>query len=87
MPLIIRGKSSIAINYAQKHLEKQPEVPLFWIQSSSAAFFHQSYSRVANNLKLAGRDDYEANVLKLVYEHLSNEKNGPWFMVLDDVDH
>jgi hypothetical protein len=84
--LIIPSKSAIATKYAQRHLKKKPEASIFWIQSSSAASFNQSYSEVANTLKLAGRDDYKANVLKLVYEHLSNEQNGPWFMVLDGVD-
>jgi hypothetical protein len=86
VPLIVTRKSAIATKYAQKHLEKQPNALLLWIQGSSAACFKQSYSQVANSLKLAGRDDYRANVLKLVYEHLSNEQNGPWLMVLDDVD-
>jgi hypothetical protein len=86
VPLIIPRKSAIATTYAQKHLENQPKTPLFWIQGSSAACFNQSYSQVANTLKLAGRDHYRANVLKLVYEHLSNEQNGPWFMIIDDVD-
>ena len=87
---MISRKSALAMKYAQKHVKKHPEkhpkTSLFWVQCSSAAYFSHSYSQIANTLELTGRKDDKPNMLKLVYEHLSNEHNGPWFMVLDDVD-
>ncbi|KFZ24249.1 hypothetical protein V502_01272 [Pseudogymnoascus sp. VKM F-4520 (FW-2644)] len=41
---------------------------------------------MAERLKLPGRDDPKANVLRLVYNWLSDEANGQWHMILDNVD-
>jgi tetratricopeptide (TPR) repeat protein len=41
---------------------------------------------MSERLKLPGRDDPKANILRLVYSWLSDEGNGPWLMVLDNVD-
>lgn len=41
---------------------------------------------MADKLELPGRDDPKANVLYLVYDWLSNEANGQWLIILDNVD-
>ncbi|KAI0116315.1 hypothetical protein GGR51DRAFT_574646 [Nemania sp. FL0031] len=80
------GKSAIATRYAHKHLEKYPQSSVFWVQSSTAARFNQSYRELAEGLKLKGRDEPKVDILKLVYNYLSDEQNGPWLMILDGAD-
>ncbi|KAI1147078.1 hypothetical protein F4825DRAFT_465998 [Nemania diffusa] len=80
------GKSAIATKYAQNHLEKNPEASVFWVQSSTAATFGQSYQEIAETLKIKGRDESKVDLLKLVYDYLSDEQNGPWLMILDGAD-
>jgi hypothetical protein len=41
---------------------------------------------MAERLELPGRSDPKANVLHLVYNWLSDEANGQWHMILDNVD-
>jgi tetratricopeptide (TPR) repeat protein len=41
---------------------------------------------MADRLELPGRDDPKVNVLRLVYNWLSNEANGQWLIILDNVD-
>jgi tetratricopeptide (TPR) repeat protein len=41
---------------------------------------------MAERLELPGRDAPKANVLRLVYNWLSDEANGQWHMILDNVD-
>lgn len=45
-----------------------------------------AYRAIADRLKLPSRHDPKVDVLKLVYEWLSDEDNGKWLMVLDNVD-
>jgi tetratricopeptide (TPR) repeat protein len=46
----------------------------------------QSFRKIADQVKVRGRKDPQADVFRLVYEWLANEKNGPWLLVLDNVD-
>jgi hypothetical protein len=41
---------------------------------------------MADKLDLSGRDDLKVNVLRLVYDWLSDEANGQWLAILDNVD-
>ena len=53
---------------------------------SNAARFEQGYREIAGKVKLPRRDDPRANVLQLVSEWLSDERNGPWLMILDNAN-
>jgi len=59
---------------------------VFWIHASSTARFEQSYRDIADHIKIFGRKDPKANILKLVHDWLRNGKYGPWLLVLDNVD-
>ena len=41
---------------------------------------------MADKLLLPGREDAKADVLQLVHAWLSDRRNGPWLMILDNVD-
>jgi tetratricopeptide (TPR) repeat protein len=59
---------------------------VFWIHASTKTRFEQAYQEMAERLELPGRDNPEANVLRLVYTWLSDEANGQWHIILDNVD-
>ncbi|KFY92599.1 hypothetical protein V498_04835 [Pseudogymnoascus sp. VKM F-4517 (FW-2822)] len=80
------GKSQIAIKYAYQVQKHRPQISVFWIHASTKTRFEQAYQEMAERLELPGRDNPEANVLRLVYNWLSDEANGQWHIILDNVD-
>src|SRR4051812_14229545 len=59
---------------------------VFWAHASNTARLEQSYREIAEQVKVRGRKDAQADVFKLVHDWLRNEKNGPWLLVLDNAD-
>jgi tetratricopeptide (TPR) repeat protein len=59
---------------------------IFWVHSRTRARFEEAYRGIADRLKLPGRSDPGANILQLVFNWLSNDENGRWVIVLDNVD-
>jgi tetratricopeptide (TPR) repeat protein len=57
-----------------------------WIHASDPTRFRQGYRDIADKLMLPGREDSKADVLQLVHGWLSDRRNGPWLMILDNVD-
>src|SRR6266480_2057102 len=79
-------KSQIAIEYAYRVRDSAPHTSMFWIHASNAARFEQGYREIANKVEIPGRDDPRADILRLVSEWLSDEKNGRWLIILDNAD-
>jgi tetratricopeptide (TPR) repeat protein len=63
-----------------------PRTFVFWVHASTKARFEQAYRGLADRLELPGRNDPNADVLRQVSNWLCDESNGPWVMVLDNVD-
>ncbi|KAF3389938.1 Nephrocystin-3 [Talaromyces pinophilus] len=80
------GKSQLAIEFAYRIHEQEPETWIFWIYASNAARFEQSYQEIADTAKLFGRQDPKANIFKLVHDWLRDSKNGKWIFILDNID-
>ncbi|KAL8958075.1 MAG: hypothetical protein Q9193_004798 [Seirophora villosa] len=80
-------KSQLAIEHAYRVGEEYPPVWVFWVYGGSDARFEQGYRTIADRVKIPSWDEAEANVVDLVNAWLSNEVNGRWLMVLDNVDH
>jgi hypothetical protein len=57
-----------------------------WIHASDPTRFRQGYRDIADKFLLPGREDTKADVLRLVHVWLSDWRNGPWLMILDNVD-
>ena len=55
------------------------------MHASNAARYEQSFRDIADCIKLAGRQDPQANILKLMHDWLRNCQH-PWLLVLDNVD-
>lgn len=56
------------------------------MRSSTAAQFSQSYHKIADILRIEGRNAPKADVFRLVCDYLSEEQSGPWIMILDNAD-
>ncbi|KAI9766297.1 MAG: hypothetical protein M1839_004928 [Geoglossum umbratile] len=80
------GKSQTAIEYAYRVRDSALHTSVFWIHASNAARFEQGYREIANEVELPGRDDPRTDILRLVSEWLSDEKNGRWLIILDNAD-
>ena len=79
-------KSQLAIEYAYRIHEQEPDTWVFWIYASNVDRFEQSYREIADHVKLFGRQDLKANIFKLVYNWLRDSKNGNWILILDNID-
>jgi hypothetical protein len=58
---------------------------VFWVHASNAARFEQSFRDIADQVKIYGRQDPQANIFKLVHDWLCDCKQR-WLLVLDNVD-
>ncbi|OAL55283.1 TPR-like protein [Pyrenochaeta sp. DS3sAY3a] len=79
------GKSQLAIEYAYRTREQSPETWVFWVHASNAARFEQSFYKIADRVMIAGRQDPQVNIFKLVHDWLCSSKH-QWLLVLDNVD-
>jgi tetratricopeptide (TPR) repeat protein len=59
---------------------------VFWVYASSAARFELAYRDIAAKVELPGRDDPKTDILQLVFNWLSDERNGRWLMIIDNAD-
>ena len=79
------GKSQLAIEYTHRTRERSPDTWVFWVHASNAARFEQDYQDIADVIKIAGREDPQADIFKLVHDWLRGCE-GKWLMILDNVD-
>ncbi|KAF9730175.1 hypothetical protein PMIN04_012728 [Paraphaeosphaeria minitans] len=79
------GKSQLAIEHAYRTRERSPETWVLWVYASNAARYEQSFRDIADRVKIAGRQDPQANIFKLVHDWLRECKRR-WLLVLDNVD-
>ncbi|GAB1319497.1 hypothetical protein MFIFM68171_09707 [Madurella fahalii] len=80
------GKSQLAIEYAHRIAEQQPDKWVFWIHAGTQARVDEGFRTIADAVKLPGRNQPKADIPQLVYYWLSNERNGRWIMILDSAD-
>jgi tetratricopeptide (TPR) repeat protein len=79
-------KSQLAIEYSYQTRDRLPDTWVFWVHASNAVRFEESYREIADRLKIAGRKDPKAKVVKLVYDWLCDKKDAKWLLILDNVD-
>jgi tetratricopeptide (TPR) repeat protein len=84
--LIRHRKSQLAIQYAHNVRDSEPHTFVFWVHASNRARFENAYATIADRIELPGRLDPKTDILRLVSDWLGDERNGPWTMVVDNVD-
>ncbi|KAF2786683.1 hypothetical protein K505DRAFT_289284, partial [Melanomma pulvis-pyrius CBS 109.77] len=80
------GKSQLAIEHCYRTAEQSPETWVFWVHASNTARLEQSFREIAEQVKVRGYKDPQADVFKLVHDWLRNKQNGRWLLVLDNAD-
>ncbi|KAB2107286.1 hypothetical protein AG0111_0g3658 [Alternaria gaisen] len=80
------GKSQLAIEHCYRTAEQSPDTWVFWAHASNTARLEQSFREIADQVKVRGRKDPQADVFKLVHDWLRDAKNGRWLLVLDNAD-
>ncbi|KAF2022749.1 hypothetical protein EK21DRAFT_40356, partial [Setomelanomma holmii] len=75
----------LAIEHAYRAHKQSPKTWVFWVHASNAERFEQSYRNIAGCIKIAGRQDPQANIFKLVHNWLRDCKH-QWLVILDNVD-
>jgi tetratricopeptide (TPR) repeat protein len=83
---LVTRKSQIAIEYAYRLRSRSSQTWVFWVHASNSTRFKQAYSDIASRVELPGRDDPNADILRLVFNWLRDEGNGHWLMILDNAD-
>jgi tetratricopeptide (TPR) repeat protein len=79
-------KSQLAIEHCYRTAEQSLDTWVFWAHASNTARLEQSFREIADQVKIRGQKDAQADVFKLVHDWLRNEKNGRWLLVLDNAD-
>ena len=59
---------------------------MFWVFASNAARVEAAYKGIADKLVLPGQTESTVNVMELMVSWLSDEKNGRWLMIFDNID-
>jgi len=80
------SKSQIAIEYCYRFQAKTPHSSVLWVHAGTPARFQEAYTAIGRKLSLLELDDPKADILQAVYDWFSDERNGAWLMVLDNVD-
>jgi hypothetical protein len=80
------GKTQVALELAYRTREKYRTCSVFWIPATDMDSCYQAYRDVAQQLRIPGWDEDQADVKKLVQAHLSREDARPWLLVFDNAD-
>jgi hypothetical protein len=59
---------------------------VFWVHTSNAAWFEQSFQDIANCVKISGQQNPQANIFQLVHDWLCSDRKRKWVLILDNVD-
>jgi tetratricopeptide (TPR) repeat protein len=85
MTNILNRKSQLAVEYAYQTRDQSRQTWVFWIHASNATRFEQGYRDIANCVKIAGRQNPNTNIFRLVHDWLLISKTR-WLLILDNVD-
>ncbi|KAF1837026.1 hypothetical protein BDW02DRAFT_187883 [Decorospora gaudefroyi] len=80
------GKSRIAIEYSYRIRKSSPETWVFWVSADSPTSVAQDFRKIAKAVGIPGWDEKATDIFTLVRDWLKEEANGPWIMILDNVD-
>ncbi|KAI8950933.1 hypothetical protein F4801DRAFT_601739 [Xylaria longipes] len=80
------GKTQIALAYVFWLHNTSPDISVFWVHASTVDRFRQAYAGIAEECRVPGYNDPEADVLLLVKKWLERKNRGRWLMVIDNAD-
>ncbi|KAH8660527.1 hypothetical protein BX600DRAFT_438741 [Xylariales sp. PMI_506] len=80
------GKSAVAVEFAYRARDLDPNCVVFWVSAATTDRFKESYREIAKLLEIPGSDDIENEMLDQVRRKLSGEGQSKWLMIVDNVD-
>ncbi|KAG8527916.1 uncharacterized protein KY384_006832 [Bacidia gigantensis] len=80
------GKSRVAIEYCYQKRRQESPMDVFWVHGATRSKFETAYRKIARLLGLSCHDDNDVDVLQRVQDHLSENLDRPWVMVVDNAD-
>jgi tetratricopeptide (TPR) repeat protein len=80
------GKTQVALEFAYRRRESDPDCSVFWIPATDQSAFEQAYLQIGQMLKIPGIDANGADVKQLVKDTMSKKSIGSWLMVIDNAD-
>ncbi|KAJ4361600.1 hypothetical protein N0V95_001761 [Ascochyta clinopodiicola] len=79
-------KSQLAIEYAHRVRRTSPDTWIFWVHASNSARLEQAFGDIAQKVGLCAQPSAAVDTVPAVCRWLSNEANGRWLMIVDNVD-
>ena len=80
------GKTRTALEIAYRVKDRHPNCSVFWIVATSLPTLQQSFSYIGQQMHISALEQQEANLPKLVRDHLSRNCAGKWLLVIDNAD-
>lgn len=80
------GKTQIAVEQCYRFRDRIPSSSVLWLHASSIPKLLQSCRDISERLRLPGWNDPQSDTLRILHAWLSEEHNGNWMLVIDNVD-
>ncbi|CAJ2502645.1 Uu.00g100390.m01.CDS01 [Anthostomella pinea] len=80
------GKSQVAIEYAYRLVEQEPDTWVFWVHVNTRARCKQSFADVARKVQLPKIEHPEHDALQEVTDWLNDKSHGRWLLIFDNCD-
>ncbi|KAK5987846.1 Nephrocystin-3-like protein [Cladobotryum mycophilum] len=80
------GKSQVALEYCYRRRRKDDRCSVFWVNAATVARFEESLKRIAGECNIANLEDSNSDAVLLLKGWLEARHEGPWLMVVDNVD-
>ena len=79
-------KSQLAIEYAYRVRQRSPDTWVFWVHASNSARVEATFGDIAEKVGLSSQPGSTVDTCRLVHKWLCSEANGPWLMIVDNLD-
>ncbi len=80
------GKSQIALEFAHRAREKHDRCSIFWVDASDIDSLQDSYSTIAQKLRIPGWNDENTDIKQLVKDTLGKETAKKSLVIYDNVE-
>ncbi len=80
------GKTQIALEFAYRLRDVQPERFVFWVPAINNESFEKAFLGIGRLLQIPNLEEQNADVKRLVQQRLSQESTGSWLLIIDNAD-
>jgi hypothetical protein len=80
------GKTNLLIGLVYRIRQKHKHCSIIWIPATNIESIYEAYLKVARQLSIAGCEEENADVKRLVQHYLSSEIAGQWLLLFDNAD-